>query len=144
MKRNYSLKFTVFDGIVGGILLILIIICIVTTNILYSNNSKGERIVEMYLNGELLEEKSVSLTRLNEEITMVISKDEYPDSSLIDDIIVEINPEKGVRIKKVDCPNNVCINQGWVNKVGYSIACLPNGFIIIIKSLGIDEPIVLG
>ena len=98
----------------------------------------------MYLNGEILKDKSVSLSKLNEEMTIVISKQEYPDSSLIDDIVVEINPEKGVRIKEVDCPNNVCINQGWVNKVGYSIACLPNGFIILIRSTGIDEPIVLG
>lgn len=144
MKRNYSLKFTPFDGIVGGILLLLIIVAIITTNIFYSNNSKGERIIEMYLNGEQLKDKSVSLSKLEEDLTIVISKEDYPNSSLIDDIIVEINPDKGVRIKEVDCPNNVCINQGWVNRVGFTIACLPNGFIILIRSTGVDEPIVLG
>lgn len=143
MKNNFSLKFTLFDGIIGAVCLTLIIAIIITTNLLYGKDT-GNKKVEMYLNGQLLEEHIIDLDNITERKTILIEKDKYPNSSLLGDIKVDIDPDKGIRVYDVTCPNHVCENQGWVSRVGFSIACIPNGFFVVIKSYGPDVDIGLG
>lgn len=45
--------------------------------------------------------------------------------------VLEIK-NKQVRMKEADCPNHICVKQGWLSKG--TIVCLPNRLVIIVGS----------
>lgn len=49
---------------------------------------------------------------------------------------IEIKDGK-VRMTEADCPNHLCIRQGWASFSGQSIVCLPNELSVIIT--GADD-----
>lgn len=40
-------------------------------------------------------------------------------------VYIEIDPIKGAHIIESPCPDKLCIHQGYINKNGQSILCLP-------------------
>ena len=38
-----------------------------------------------------------------------------------------------IRVSHASCPDQVCVNQDWVNRTATPIVCLPNGLVIQIK-----------
>ena len=49
---------------------------------------------------------------------------------------IEIKDGK-VRMTEADCPNHLCVRQGWISFSGQSIVCLPNELSVTIS--GADE-----
>lgn len=50
---------------------------------------------------------------------------------------MEIETDKGrVRIKKSDCPRQICSHTGWISARAQTIVCVPNRVIIEIKGGG--------
>lgn len=45
---------------------------------------------------------------------------------------IEIKNGK-IRVLKADCPNQICVNMGWIQYSGQTIACVPNKAMIEIK-----------
>jgi len=43
--------------------------------------------------------------------------------------VVEIKDGK-VRMKESDCPDQICVNTGWIEKEGQQIVCLPNRVVV--------------
>ena len=60
--------------------------------------------------------------------------------SLSDDIEQAVTTDLGTNVVKVsggkvcvveaDCPNQDCVNQGWISEVGQQIVCLPHKLIV--------------
>ena len=48
-------------------------------------------------------------------------------------IVIEINNGR-IRVKSADCPDKICVNTGYISKVGEKIVCLPKKLIIEIKA----------
>ena len=46
--------------------------------------------------------------------------------------IIEVNNGK-VRFKEAQCPDQVCVHTGWIEKPGEIAVCLPSGIIIKIE-----------
>ena len=46
--------------------------------------------------------------------------------------VVEIRDDR-VRVPDSPCPNKVCVSQGWVERPGETIVCLPNRVSITVK-----------
>ena len=45
-----------------------------------------------------------------------------------------VEVERGrVRVSRADCPDQVCVRQGWVSSAGAPIVCLPHGLVIEIE-----------
>ena len=44
-------------------------------------------------------------------------------------MIIEVKENK-IRVKKSDCPRQVCVNKGWISHEGERIFCLPNKTLI--------------
>ncbi len=58
------------------------------------------------------------------------SKREFPVEGSLGKSHFEYNPEKGIRMISSPCPDKICIKQGWINKKGESIVCLPNRVVL--------------
>ncbi len=54
-------------------------------------------------------------------------------------IIIEIKQGR-IRIRKSDCPRQICVNTGWIKTPGQVIVCVPNKILIEIKS---EKPLFL-
>ena len=52
--------------------------------------------------------------------------------------VIEI-AEGGVRMKEADCPDQICVSRGLIQKSGQSIVCLPHRLVIRLEQLGDQE-----
>ena len=85
-------------------------------------------------------DKEIKLDNITKEEKIVLKQEDY--DKLLGDLIVLIDPEKGICISDVVCPNHTCVKQGWVKRVGYPVTCLPNGVYVIITSPSPDLDII--
>lgn len=49
--------------------------------------------------------------------------------------VVEVQGGK-VRVSEADCPNQDCVEQGWVSKAGQQIVCLPHKLVVTVTDSG--------
>ncbi|MDO5017836.1 MAG: NusG domain II-containing protein [Lagierella massiliensis] len=47
--------------------------------------------------------------------------------------VIEIEEEK-IQMIKADCPDKLCIRQGYISRVGEVLVCIPNKVVVEIKS----------
>ena len=50
-------------------------------------------------------------------------------------MLIEIKGKK-LRVKKSECPRQVCVNAGWIRLAGENIICVPFKTLIEVKSTG--------
>ena len=43
--------------------------------------------------------------------------------------IVEVEPGR-IRVSEADCPDQVCVRQGWIATSAAPVVCLPHGLVI--------------
>ena len=92
------------------------------------NDSSGDLIAVVSQDGEKLEE--INLTKLEDSQTIVI---EEPLHQVI-------LAEKGrIRFAESDCPNQNCVDTGWLTKASDKAVCLPNKVVITIEGEGESE-----
>jgi hypothetical protein len=41
-------------------------------------------------------------------------------------VVSHLAADGRIRFDKSDCPDHICVNTGWLNKVGQTAACIPN------------------
>ena len=112
---------------------IIVIVCILLLSsgiILKSKlglNWQSEKVTKasVYHEGKL--HKHLKLTE-DQEIILLKGK-----------MVVEIKGKK-VRVKKSECPRQVCVNVGWIQHTGEAIICVPFKTLIEIKSA--EAPVV--
>lgn len=65
---------------------------------------------------------------------IVLEKDK---TFAIKDGRMQIEIKQGrIRVVKSDCPQHICVNMGWIQYSGQTIACVPNQVLIEVKSSG--------
>ena len=138
MKTNFSLKFKFFDIFILAFVVVAIVASIIATNVIFGRVFSNENNVEIYYHNQLI--KEIKLDKITEETKVVLKQEDY--EKLLGDLTVLIDPEKGICISEVTCPNHTCIKQGWVNKVGYPVTCLPNGVYVMITSPSPDVDLI--
>ena len=85
--------------------------------VLQKNNTSENRVAKIYQNGELI--RQIEIDKLAEPIEFEIT-DESEHSNLV-------RAEHGkIRMVSADCPDKVCVNQGWIDSGIVPIVCLPN------------------
>jgi len=52
----------------------------------------------------------------------------------VPNVVFEITDDGQIAFKKSDCPDQICVNTGFLNRSGQMAACLPNGVILSIRS----------
>ncbi len=43
-----------------------------------------------------------------------------------------------VHVVKADCPDQLCVKQGWIEKAGDQLLCIPNQLLVEIRSKGAE------
>ena len=76
---------------------------------------------EIYQGGVLVE--SVRLDRLQSSRTLTLTGEDGGEN------VVELAPGR-VRMYSANCPDQVCVRQGWISDASVPIVCLPHQVII--------------
>lgn len=90
----------------------------------------GSAVVSVYQDGALL--RTIDLSKVEEPYTFEVTGPAGTNT-------VEVEPGR-IRVSRADCPDQVCVNQGWISNGVVPIVCLPNGLVIRIEggAAGID------
>ena len=121
-KENGSLyKLTVLDVIVIVLILSLSTVIILRTKVGRIFSSTEVSSARIFQDGELF--KQLKLIE-DQEISLVGGK-----------MVLEVN-EGRIRVKKSDCPRQICVNAGWIKHPGETVVCVPYKTLIEIKSSG--------
>ena len=108
----------------GDFLIFIVIASAITAMFLLSvpKNAKAELTALIIQDGEVLYE--VALSEVKE-------REEY----LLDGGDVVIEAEAGrIRFVESDCPNQICVYTGWIDRANQIAACIPNR--VLIKLVG--------
>ena len=63
-------------------------------------------------------------------LTMPLSQDDVLTvASSAGTNVIEVQAGK-VRVSEADCPNQDCVEQGWISKAGQQIVCLPHKLVV--------------
>jgi len=112
------------------VLTLVIIAALVIGQYAFSSTKKIEKEVIIRSDGEVV--KKMILNNTTETEFSIKSKEGF--------LFVQVKDEK-VRVIKSTCPDKLCVKQGWIDKPGESIVCLPNRISITIvgEKNGIDS-----
>lgn len=131
MKKDVSkhrvdiYKITIFDVILIVLILLLSTGIILRTKLGLNWQSAKDTKISVYHNGKL--KKHLKLTE-DQEIILLDGK-----------MVVEIKGKK-VRVKKSECPRQLCVKTGWIQHTGEVIICVPFKTVIEINSA--EAPVV--
>jgi hypothetical protein len=117
----------------GDFLVILAIILIAVLFVVsfYEGNT-DEKIAIVSQNGIVLDR--IELNKISDRYEINYFG-EYPGT-------IEINNGR-IRFLHADCPDQVCVNTGWIDRPGQIAVCLPAGVIIKIEGVQTDVDIIV-
>ena len=131
-KNKFSLKFNLFDVIVGGVAILLSVILLLVNNSVFSNNvDMNDKVAYIYYDSSLA--KTVYFKDIEDTETVILKKEDYP--LLNDDMTILISKEKGIKVEEEKSPQKICSKQGWVSRVDVPVVCLPNSVYVIISDI---------
>lgn len=108
---------------ISAALLSLLLISLAAMCLLQNQPAGDNLTVEIYKNNRLYRQIPLS-EATGEEIRVADSDGHYN--------VVEIAGGR-VRVREADCPNQICVRTGWLNKPGRISFCAPNKVKVIIK-----------
>lgn len=91
------------------------------------------------------QEKYVSVQVNGEEIKKIIFDEQIightiPVKTKYGFNLIEIGDEQ-VRVIEADCPDQIDVKQGYISRIGETIVCIPNKFVIEIKGKSGEDDI---
>ena len=110
-------------------LAILLLLSFAVIAIQHARTSENKT-TKIYQNGEVIRE--IALDTITEPIEFEITNESGHKNA--------VRAEKGrIRITSADCPDKICVNQGWIENGIVPIVCLPNK--VTIEITGADSDI---
>lgn len=110
-----------------GDVILIIITLILSMSAMYYTKRINDSIKSNYISIQL-DGKEIKKVYFGKE---VFGK-EIPIKSQYGYNLIEIGDNR-VRVKKADCPDKLDVRQGWIDRAGQTIICLPNRLVIEIK-----------
>lgn len=94
----------------------------------------GSTVAAVYQDGRLL--RTIDLWAVEEPYTFTVDGPAGTNT-------IEVEPGR-IRVARAGCPDQVCVNQGWISNGVVPIVCLPNGLVIQIEGGDADIDGVAG
>lgn len=111
----------------------LLILCAASLwYILSSRKTVSGCVADIYQEGELL--TSISLDDVREPYTFTVTGKDGGEN------LVEVRPGC-IGIIYADCPDKLCVRQGFISGLGIPVVCLPNRLVIQIRPASDQETI---
>lgn len=110
------------DVIIIGVLLVLALGGFGASQII-SNHKYANKYVEISLKGKLYQKVLIKNNSFKKTIEV---------KSDLGKNVIQIE-NGGARMLEADCHDKICIKEGFKNKVGQTIVCLPNKVVVEIK-----------
>lgn len=103
----------------------IVILSLLAYGIIYlSGSGEKNKYISVQFNGE--EYKRLTFTSKNDSYEYKLDTDEGLN-------IIEVEGDK-VHMIDANCPDKLCIKQGYISKVGEVLVCVPNKVVVEIKS----------
>ncbi len=83
----------------------------------------GQPVAEIYVNGKLTD--SIPLNRVSETYRFTVENESGSN-------VVEVRPGS-IGIVSADCPDKICVNQGFITDSHLPVTCLPHRLVICIR-----------
>lgn len=134
MSRKFELKFNLFDVVIGIVSVVLALSLLLVNSFVFSNKvSLDDKVAFIYV--ESIKEKEVYFKDLKDDevVSITLLKEDYP--SLIDDMVILVSREEGIKVEEEKSPQKICSKQGWVSRVDVPVVCLPNSVYVIISDI---------
>lgn len=134
MSRKFELKFNLFDVVIGVVSVVLALSLLLVNSFVFSNKvSLDDKVAFIYV--ESIKEKEVYFKDLKDDevVSITLLKEDYP--SLIDDMVILVSREEGIKVEEEKSPQKICSKQGWVKRVDVPVVCLPNSVYVIIMDI---------
>ncbi len=87
-------------------------------------------IANVYVDGKCV--RSVDLSKVTESFDFTVETKTGTN-------VIRVEPGR-IRVKEADCPDLVCVHQGWVSDSANPIVCLPHRLVIKIEKETQDGP----
>lgn len=110
-------------SLIGIVVLSVVVIAV------RGNQPQKNKTARIYQNGELLREINLNI------ITEPIEFDIIGDNGHVNTVRAE---QGRIRMLHAECPDNICVNQGWIDNGVIPIVCLPNKVTIEITGTNSD------
>lgn len=111
--------------LIALLVLILIgsLVWILPTNSLFGKSS-DDMIADIYQDGNLIQ--TIDLNQVNESYTFIITNENGSQNE------IEVRPGS-IGILSANCPDKLCVHQGFISTSKLPITCLPNRLVIQIR-----------
>ncbi len=76
---------------------------------------------QIYQFGELVEE--IPLDQVTESYTIPLEGEDGAEN------VIEVAPGR-IRVRRANCPDQVCVRQGWISDSSVPVVCLPHQVVI--------------
>lgn len=111
------------------ILILLLAAAVLSAGVIFMQKKRpASPVARITLDGELLEE--IRLDQVEKAYSFVV-EDEFGANTIL------VEPGR-IRVSQADCPDQVCVNQGFISDGTVPIVCLPHKLIIEIVGGGSD------
>ncbi len=111
------------------ILILLLAAAVLSAGVIFMQKKRpASPVARITLDGELLEE--IRLDQVEKAYSFVV-EDEFGSNTIL------VEPGR-IRVSQADCPDQVCVNQGFISDGTVPIVCLPHKLIIEIVGGGSD------
>ncbi|HHU90649.1 MAG TPA: NusG domain II-containing protein [Clostridiaceae bacterium] len=114
------------------IVFFVIVLVAVLFGVSFFENHTDEKIAVISQNNIVIDR--IELNKISEPYLIDYSGN-YPGT-------IEVNNGR-IRFLHADCPDQVCVNTGWIDKPGQIAVCLPAGIIIKIEGSQTDVDIIV-
>ena len=119
MKRTLPTRFWV-------ILLSTLFVACAGCAVYFSHGQSGRTIARITVDGQVLRE--IDLAAVTEEISFTVETPGGTNTVLV--------CPGGICVSAADCPDQVCVRQGWLEGGQIPIVCLPHRLVISLESGG--------
>ncbi|WP_129723619.1 NusG domain II-containing protein [Xylanivirga thermophila] len=89
-----------------------------------------ERQVIVEVDGRIIEKIPMSVDTIGKEFTIETGNGGYN--------VIRID-DKGVSIIDANCPDKICIHEGWIQDPGQVIVCLPHKMVVKIEGTNVSN-----
>lgn len=104
----------------------LLVVLLIALALIFRHWDSGD-MANIYQDGVLIQ--SIDLSRVEEPYSFTVTDDQGQENT------IEVEPGR-IRVSEASCPDQICVNTGWLDSGIEPIVCLPARLVIRLEKTG--------